>query len=701
MNTARNGNLRVLLLALTAIGSVVALIVGLEPLRFRATLIYMKATGQIEGMRWNELLPMLAPGSPFDLEPLLTSPNAYAVIANPHTTEGDRESGSRLFQVWCASCHGAQGTGGTAPTLVGRTLKAGDSDWSLFHTVTEGRTELGMPPIPVSADEAWEIVGHVRSLRNGSGADDDAADRLRVAEHVNLSPERIEVAAAEPQNWLTYSGSYASWRYSSLKDITSDNVADVKLAWSLQLGTNEEYVETTPLVVDGVMYLSAPASDVLAVNAATGEVLWRYTRDVPRQLSLCCGRVNRGVAVLGDRVFIGTLDGYLIALSAKTGKVLWQAQVVDHKLGYSMTSAPLAVKDKVIVGIAGGEYGIRGFLDAYDAATGQRAWRFYTVPEPGQPGSDTWGSGDAWKTGGGPTWVTGSFDPALGLLYWGIGNPAPDFNGDVRPGDNLYTDSVLALDVDTGTLRWHFQFTPHDEHDWDSNQIPVLVDHDFNGQRRRLMLWANRNGFYYVLDRVTGEFLHASAFVKQNWAKRIDEKGRPVLVPSTASSKLGTLTWPGLSGGGNWWSPSYNPKTDLIYVPFAEAPKVFFKNTEFEVGEYRPGMEFAGSASVHTGEPLQAGIRALEPMTGRVAWEYLRQHPQRNVGRIGGVLSTAGNLVFLGDLFDFIAFDATLGTQLWRVNLGGHIHATPMTFAIDGQQRVAIPAGNTIYVFRP
>ena len=661
----------------------------------------MKASGHLKDLAWNDLLPMIEPGSAFVLEPLLTNPNPYAVIRNPYNSAADQEDGAHSFSVWCASCHGADGTGQSAPSLVGRALKAGDSDWSIFQTITKGRLDLGMPPVPVAKVEAWQIVGHVRSLRNGSGETAETPSHgAHLLQHVNLAHTRIELAASEPQNWLTYSGSYSSWRYSSLDDIKVDNVANLKLAWSLQLGTTEEYVETSPIVIDGIMYLSAPASDVLAVDAATGELLWRYSRAVPKDVPVCCGPVNRGVAVLGNRVFIGTLDGHLVALDAKSGRVAWDVQVADYKAGFSITAAPLAVRDKIVVGIAGGEYGVRGFLDAYDASTGERAWRFYTIPEPGQPGSETW-AGDSWKTGGGPTWVTGSFDPALNLLYWGVGNPSPEFNGDVRRGDNLFTNSIIALDPDSGELKWHFQFTPHGEHDWDSNQIPLLVDHDFGGGPRKLLLLANRNGFYYVLDRVTGKFLRATAFVTQNWAQGMDDSGRPILLADAEPSRLGTLTWPGLSGGGNWWSPSYSPHTDLIYVPFADSPKVFFKNSTLQENDHVEGRVFVGSASVATGEPLPAGIRALNPVTGEVAWEYLRPHPPRNVGRIGGVLATAGDVVFVGDLYDFVAFDSKTGRELWRVNLGGHINAAPVTFAVDGQQRVAIPAGNSLYVFRP
>ncbi len=517
-------------------------------------------------------------------------------------------------------------------------------------------------------------------------------------QQINVPPERIEQAGSEPSNWLTYSGSYRSWRYSELDEITTRNVSGLTLAWSLRFRTGDP-IEASPIVVDGIMFLTVPVGEVLAVDAGTGDVVWRYNRSVPNDVSVCCGRVNRGVAVLNDRVFVGTLDGFLVALEAATGRVVWQTQVADYREGYSITAAPLAARNKVIVGVAGGEYGIRGFLDGYDPTTGERAWRFHTIPEPGQLGADTWG-GESWKTGGGPTWLTGSFDPTLGLLYWGVGNPSPDYNGDSRPGDNLFTASVVALNVDDGTLAWHFQFTPHDLHDWDANQIPVLVDHEVEGQPRQLMLWANRNGFYYVLDRRTGEFLHASSFVKQNWARSIDPNGRPILIPGMAPSERGTLTWPGQFGGTNWWSPSYSPKTDLVYVPFVEEPKVFFKGDEPDQNQPRRGQKILGGKVKSTGAPYQTGVRALHPVTGTVAWENLTG-VRRGSGWTGGTLASAGNLVFFGDGSDFVAFDARDGRELWRADLGGFINASPVSFSVGGHQRVAVPAGNTLFVFRP
>jgi alcohol dehydrogenase (cytochrome c) len=297
-----------------------------------------------------------------------------------------------------------------------------------------------------------------------------------LANMVSAQPsyDRLLKAQGEPQNWLTYSGSYRSWRYSSLNQIDRANAQTLKLAWVAQLPTAHR-VETTPLVVDGIMYLTGPESDVIALDAASGRPFWHYRKPLPSKINVCCDTVNRGVAVLGDRVFVGTLDAHLVALSAKTGNVLWDVEVADYKSGYSITGAPLAVKNMIVTGVGGGEYGIRGFLDAYDAKTGSRCWRFNTIPAPGEKGAESW-SGDSWKQGGAPTWLTGSYDPESNLIIWGTGNPAPDWNADVRPGDNLYCDSAIALDADTGKLKWHFQFVPHDSHDWDAEQVPVLVD---------------------------------------------------------------------------------------------------------------------------------------------------------------------------------------------------------------------------------
>lgn len=502
--------------------------------------------------------------------------------------------------------------------------------------------------------------------------------------------ERIRRADSEPGNWLTYSGNYYAHRFSSLKQIHTGNVARLKPAWIYQTNVGHKF-ETTPLVVDGVMYLSEPPSNVTALDTRTGRSLWRYRRTLPDNVNVCCGQVNRGVAILDETVFIGTVDAYLVALDAKTGQVRWETEVTDYKTGHSITVAPLVVKDKVIVGVAGGEYGVRGFLDAYDAKSGKRAWRFWTIPGPGEPGNETW-AGDSWKTGSGATWVTGAYDPELKLVYWGTGNPGPDWNGDVRAGDNLYSDSVIALDADNGKLKWYFQFTPHDIHDWDATEVPVLVNGNFQGKPRKLMLFANRNGFYYVLDRESGKYLASRAFVRQTWAREIDDNGRPVRLPNTAPTVQGTAVYPAVAGGTNWWSPSYSPVAKLFYVAAHEGGDLYFKGD----ADYKPGVQFNGGGHrTIPNEDKWGAVRALDPETGEMKWEF-RLHTPPNVG----VLSTAGGLVFGGtNEGNFFGLDAANGKPLWNFQTGGRLISNPITYLSDGKQHVVIAAGQSLIAF--
>ena len=345
-----------------------------------------------------------------------------------------------------------------------------------------------------------------------------------------LTYDRVRQAVREPGSWLTYHGTYDAQRFSALDEINRANVQQLRPVWMYQV-QGRHHFETTPLVFDGVMYLTDPPSDVVALDVKTGRPLWAYRRSLPGDLRACCGDVNRGVAALGDQIFVATIDAHLVALDMRTGRVRWDVEVADYKTGHSLTAAPLAVKDKVIVGMGGAEYGVRGFLDAYDAATGKRACRLWTVPRPGEPGNHTW-SGDSWMHGGATTWVTGAFDPETNLIYWGTGNPGPDYIGDVRAGDNLYSDSLIAVNVDTGALAWHFQFTPHDVNDIDATEIPILIDAEFRGRPRKLLVFANRNGFFYIFDRVTGEYLHAKVFARQTWTKGLDaRKGGPSRIP--------------------------------------------------------------------------------------------------------------------------------------------------------------------------
>jgi alcohol dehydrogenase (cytochrome c) len=522
-----------------------------------------------------------------------------------------------------------------------------------------------------------------------------------------VTPQRLTRAAEEPQNWLMYSGGYFSQRYSALKQLDRSNVKNLEMKWILPNQVFGAW-QSTPLVVDGVMYVTQRPNDVLAVDAKTGRVFWLYRYTPSPDARVCCGSNNRGVAILGDALFMGTLDGRLVAIDTKTGKANWNVPVGDPKLGYSITMAPLIVKDKVLIGVGGGEYGIRGYVAAFDARTGKDVWRFYTVAAPGEPGGETW-KGDAWKTGGGSIWLTPSYDPELNLTYWGVGNPGPDWNPDQRPGDNLYTDSVIAVDADTGKLRWHYQFTPNDAYDYDSVQIAVLADITYQGKPTKTMMWANRNGNFYVLDRTNGKFLSGKPFVKVNWMSGFDETGRPIQTPQPA----GQPTWPGNQGGTNWYSPSFSPRTELFYVTAWENYASVYRR---EAMEYIPGRVFGGGG--HTpltpvpGAPVvrigrtnpinswtdavgHGAVIAIDPRTGQHKWKF----DQFDVSD-SGILTTGGDLLFTGGREGyFYALDARTGEMLWKASLGGQIVNGPITYTVDGKQYVSTISGNSLVTF--
>src|SRR6516225_9964132 len=401
----------------------------------------------------------------------------------------------------------------------------------------------------------------------------------REAPAPNVTFDQLLKPAQAPQNWLTYGGSFTSQRYSPLTQITPENAKDLELKRVFQSRSLEKH-EVTPLVVNSVMYTIQSPNDVVALDAATGKTIWMYSHKPDKAARNCCGTLTRGLAILGDKLFLATLDARMIAIDAKTGKELWNTEAADPKQGYAFTHAPLVIKDKVIAGVAGGEFGIRGFIAAWDVNTGKEVWRFNTVPGPDEPGHETW-EGDSWLHGGAPIWATGSYDPETNLTFWGTGNPGPDWNGDARHGDNLYSSSVIALDADTGKLKWHYQFSPHNEFDWDATQIPVLADIQFQGRARKVMLWANRNGMFHVLDRTTGQFLLGKPFAKVNWATGFDEKGRPIRAPGIVPTPEGTLVYPGNQGATNWYNPSFSPRTGLFYIPTWEnSSSIYVKGAE-------------------------------------------------------------------------------------------------------------------------
>jgi alcohol dehydrogenase (cytochrome c) len=503
--------------------------------------------------------------------------------------------------------------------------------------------------------------------------------------------ERLINAGDEPENWLMYSGTLDAQRYSQLDEINTSNVTEMELKWAYQIPVIDR-AETVPLVVDGIMFITEAPSNLVAVDAQTGRQYWRYDHDLPEDLRICCGRNNRGVAILGETLFMSTLDAHLVAIDARTGNVLWDVEVAAYDSGYSKTAAPLIVKDKVVTGIAGGEFGIRGFIDAYNAETGELEWRTYTIPGEGEPGNDTW-SGDSWKTGGSATWITGAYDPDLNMIYWGTGNPGPDWNGDVRLGDNLYSDSALALNGDTGELEWYFQFTPHDVHDWDAIQVPILADINYQGQERKVMMWANRNAFFYTIDRETGVFLEGKPFATQTWAQGLDANGRPVRVPGMEPTYEGIMVSPPITGGTNWYSPGYSQQTGLFYVTSFDGEQIFFKRDE----DYEEGERFTGGGGRYD-QPMDAfhsSIRAINPATAEIEWEFPIQ-PRSSAG----ITSTAGGLLFSGSADGyFFALDAATGEELWHISLGRRVHAAPMTYSVEGKQFVTIASGNVVYTF--
>ena len=685
---------RPLVLALTAFLLALAILavaitVGSDSVRWRVRVVALKLQGGVAELSWSEVLTMMRQRRGYGLEALVDGVSVHGAVVNPFVSDQDVRTGAELFRLHCATCHGADGQGGTGPSLAQVSFSHGSSDLSLFRAVTRGIPRTAMVGADVTEVEAWRLVAFVRTLQVNAPRRDPVFADFEI-----VTDERLRMAARDAASWLTYSGTYSGQRHSGLDVISDQTLSTLRLKWVYQFDSGDEPVETTPIVVGGVMYVTEPPNKVIALDVSTGRLIWTFSRELPDGLSLTNFRANRGVAVYGDRVYVGTLDAHLVALDVKTGLVAWDVEIASHSDAYSMTGAPLAVAGKVVVGVSGGDFGARGFVEARDAATGSQLWRFDTVPAPGQPGNHTW-EGDSWRTGGGATWLTGSYDPELKLIYWGVGNPAPDFNGDVRLGDNLYTCSVIALDADTGQLRWHFQFTPHDEHDWDSNQIPVLADLQLDGTVRKVLLWANRNGFYDVLDRTTGQFLHGRPFVKVTWASGLTATGQPI-VKRGQPIETGSVVWPSVVGGTNWWSPSYSPTTKLFYVGAIENAGMFSKAKE---ATWRSGQFFLGGTTQTLATP-RTFVRALRAETGEMAWEY--QFEPADQPWTSGVLSTAGNIVFAGGSGSkglFVALDAESGRELWRSRLGGVIHAGPISFLNGGKQLVTVAAGGNLFTF--
>jgi len=653
------------------------------------------------------------------------------------------QTGERLFSEKCAGCHQINGAGGivgpdlsnagrltpealrekitnpdSAPnpggrggpsTVVVKTkdgreirgLRRAEDSFTLLLTDASGKLlrfekrDLAdqrmeqkslMPAERLSEPEIAGLVAYLRTL-NGR----DASKVIQADIPGGLTFDRLRNSSAEPQNWLTYWGDYQGTHYSRLSQIDASNVARLQARWAVPM-PGDTILETTPLVADGVMYTSGLPGQVFALDAKSGLQVWRYQRQQKVVPQGQINRFNRGVAMLGNRLFVGTLDAALAALDARTGQQLWETQIADPRLGYSITSAPLALKDRIIVGVSGGEFGARGFLEAYDPQTGKRLWRFETVPGPGEFGHDTW-KGDSWQHGGSPTWLTGSYDPSSDTLFWTVGNPGPDIDADVRSGDNLFSCSVLALDPETGKRKWHYQFTPGDSHDWDATEDVMLVDRVFHGQPRKLLLQANRNGMFYALDRSDGKFLAATPFVRQTWNTGFDANGRAKLVPGWDSRPEGSIAvYPSLGGGTNFQAPSYSEQTGWVYVETSESGQRFLRTPQ----EYEQGKQYQGGRGQGLGAAANASIKAIDPETGAIKWEYKLSRGSLSAG----VLATGGGLVFAATSEgNLIALDARTGAPLWHFSTGSIIAASPMSYAVDGKQYIAIAAGGALYSF--
>ncbi len=665
-------------------------------------------------------------------------------VAAPEGTVGDVDRGRQLFRQQCATCHRVAGAGGRlGPDLtrigVSRSRAAlvreirTPSEWiaPAFETVTivtkDGQRIRGakkaedvfsiqimdtrerlqgylksalqeviyeptslmpaFPPARLSETDLTNLVGYLTTLRGGDALVASAAP----AAPTIATPDLLG-GLKDPTRWLTYSGDYSGHRHSPLTQINTENVGQLTAQWTFQTGALGSF-QTTPLVVDGVLYVTGFNNTAWAIDARSGRAIWRYRRDLPDDLKLCCGAVNRGFAMLGDRLFMATLDAHLVALDMRTGGVLFDVQLANYKDGYSATVAPLVVKDKVIVGIAGAEYGIRGFIDAYDAVTGKQAWRFYTVAGPGDPGEKSWPQGDAYLRGGGSIWVTGTYDPEQNLVFFGTGNPGPDYYSNAREGDNLYTTSLVALDADTGARRWHYQFTPHDVHDWDSTQVPVLGELTINGQPRKVVMFANRNGFFYTIDRTTGRVIVAKPFVETTWAKEVGSDGRPVLLPGHLPDEEGNKTCPDLGGGTNFMSPSFDPTTRLFFVTARETCATFYGYDQ----KFRAGEQYTGGGTQRPRDQKNFGaLRAIDPVTATVKWEF--RYPSVSAS---GVLTTASGLVFAGDGDgNLMAFDSRTGKNLWHYQLGSSMRSTAgTTYMLDGRQYLLVPAGSMLTAF--
>ncbi|MCC5863452.1 MAG: PQQ-binding-like beta-propeller repeat protein [Gammaproteobacteria bacterium] len=682
----------ILVVIVAAIATFIGYTFG-EQLSWRGRVLLLKASGQLDFLSVGETVRWLLPNSPVYLYNLLDGRNPHTALTSARFTDRESLSDARqLYRERCAACHGIAGEGqaGGSPLAYGLTRQ---SDWSLYQVLTYGAPGTSMQPQQLRDHAAWGLVAYIRTLA--------ATERRLPAGPGTVlrgpSYDRLVDRRSEMDNWLTYSGDYSGSRHSELDEVTVSNVQRLALRWVYQSRTTYDRVQASPIVVDGVMFISEPPGRVVALNAQNGQLIWEFERNIPTDLVLCCGVVNRGVAVLEDLVFVTTIDAHLLALDIRTGALRWQTQVADHRAGYSITAAPLAIDGKVVTGVAGGETATRGFLAAYDTQ-GTEVWRFDTVPEPGAPGSETWDT-SLWEIGGAATWMTGSYDPALDLIYWGTSHTVHEPTRRAAPGSKkLYGSSLLAVRGETGELVWFFQFTPDDIHGFDAAQVPVLFDVERDGVIDHRIITFNRNGFRYVLDRRNGQFISGGPFTEVTWASSLTQDGQPVVDHAFDPSAEGTLSWPSHVGAANWWPPAFDPESHTLCVPVVDGPSVFYTQ-EVRHRRGQPYVPVVGRQAVT--HPWRRFIRCTNSKTGDKIWQHELASAQSFTGEfvMSGLLHTRGGLVFAGDRGDFLALDSRMGEELWRVHGGGNIVAPPISYRADGRQFIAVIAGRALLAF--
>jgi alcohol dehydrogenase (cytochrome c) len=636
---------------------------------------------------------------------------ATGATAGAQTTE----AGRKVFESRCARCHGGDGNGGEMGPPIRERLTTRDAE-QLTKLIHEGIPLKGMPPSDLGDPETNDLVAFLRSIERRPEAapvvrlqvqttDGKRLDGQLMAEgfddvQLMTDDRRLHLLrragdrvreVSSGADWPGYNGDPGGNRYTRLTQIDKSNVTHLAPRWMFNIpGAGQS--QTTPVVVGGVMYVGNP-NECYALDAGTGRKIWEYRRT--RTAGATSGHANRGVAVAGDRVFMETDNAHVIALNRQTGELLWDTELADWKKNYSASSAPLIAGSLVIAGVTGGEHGANGFVAAHDQATGKEVWRFWTVPQAGQPGSETWVGKDI-EHGGAPTWFTGSYDPELDIVFWPVGNPSREYNGDLRKGDNLYSASLLALDRKSGTLKWHYQFTPHDLWDWDATQTSVLIDANWQGQPRQLLLHASRNGFFYVFDRRDGTLLLAKPFVKNlTWASGIGADGRPIKLPNQEPSPEGTKVCPSQDGATNWFSPSFNPGTGLYYIQTFEKCSIYTKSDE---ATWASGKSYLGGSQKTATDPKPARVlKAIDIRTGAIKWELAQPGPANSWG---GTLSTASGLVIFGEESGaLMAADAANGKPLWSFQTNQTWKASPMTYMFDGKQYIAVAAGSNIIAF--